>query len=382
MVEKPFDYTEILHRCFRCGYCKLPSDYSEINCPSYAKYRFESYFSGGRMWLIRAFINGEIGWSNRFGEIMYSCTTCRNCVENCVFKFSDQLVDVFVAARMDMVENGYVPPKVAEFFNNIMKFGNPWGEKQSKRMEWAEGRYFDGNEYLLYAGCVASYDDRARKALRALKELLEIAGVDFGVMDDETCEGNEVRIMGESGLFAEIARKNIERLERKGVRKILTPDPHVFNAFRNYYPEFGAEFDIKHHTQFLNGLIKNNKLNFRRMDIRATYHDPCFLARWNEVYREPRKILERIPGLILKEMPRNRKNTFCCGGGSGNFFTDYLGGKNSPARMRVREAAEIADVLITSCPVCLMMLEDAAKAENLSIDVKDISEVLLEAVKI
>ncbi len=379
MVE--FDYTEIVHRCFRCGYCKYPSDYSRINCPSYAKYKFESYFSGGRMWLIRAFLNEEISWSGHLGEIMYSCSTCRNCVENCVFKFSDQLVDVFIHARADMVENGLVPSKVADFFSNIAKFGNPWGEKKSKRLEWAEGKYYDKNEYLLYAGCVASYDSRAKKALKALKELMEMAEVDFGVMRDETCEGNEVRIMGEFGLFAEIARNNLQKFESEGVRKIITPDPHAFNAFRNYYPEFDAEFNVLHHTQLLYSLLRSKKLNLGKVNAKATYHDPCFLGRWNGLYEEPRKILKEIPGLIFVEMPRNRKNAFCCGGGSGNFYTDYLGGKDSPAKIRIKEAAETANLLVTSCPICLMMLEDAAKSENIDIEVKDIAEILLEVIK-
>jgi len=213
------NYAEIVHRCFRCGYCKYPSDYSEINCPSYAKYKFETYFSGGRMWLIRAWLKGDLSWSEHFGEIMYSCTTCRNCVENCVFKFSDQLVDVFIAARADMVEQGLVPIKVSEFFSNIAKFGNPWRESQKKRVEWADGKYFSNNEYLLYAGCVASYDARAKKALKALKEVLEIAGVDFGAMKDEKCEGNEVKVMGEFGLFEELAKENIRKFEVMGVKK-------------------------------------------------------------------------------------------------------------------------------------------------------------------
>lgn len=370
-MEK-INYAEIVHRCFRCGYCKFPSDYSEINCPSYAKYRFETYFSGGRMWLIRAWMKGDLKWSEHLGEIIYSCSTCRNCVERCVFKFNEQLVDVFIAARSDMVEKGLVPGKVGEFFNNIAKFGNPWGYA-GKRLELVDKEYA-GNEYLLHVGCVAAYDERAKKAVKALFELLDLAGVDYGVFSDETCEGNEALIMGEFGLFEHLMDKNKQKFENRGVRKVLTPDPHAFNAFKNYY-----SIDVKHHTQLLWELVKSGNLNPSKIDGNVTYHDPCFLGRWNGVYEEPRKLLSKIATLV--EMSRNRKNAFCCGGGSGNFFTDYLGGKESPARIRVREAAESANILVTSCPVCLMMLDNAARDEETEIEVKEIAEVLLEALK-
>ncbi len=368
-MEK-INYAEIVHRCFRCGYCKFSSDYSEINCPSYAKYRFETYFSGGRMWLIRAWMNGNVKWSEHLGEIIYSCSACRNCVEHCVFKFSEQLVDVFIAARSDMVEKGQAPKKVVEFFRNLAKFGNPWG--YAAKVEVA--REYVGNEFLLHAGCVAAYDERAKMALKALTEILDLAGVDYGMFSDETCEGNEALIMGEFGLFEHLMDKNKRKFEERGVRKVLTPDPHSFNALRNYY-----RMDVLHHTQFLWSLMKDRGLKTSRIDQKVTYHDPCFLGRWNAVYEEPRKILSKIS--TLYEMPRNRKNSFCCGGGGGNFYTDYLGGKESPARIRVREAAETADILVTACPACLMMLDNAARDEKVGVEVKDIAEILLEALK-
>lgn len=347
-------YAEIVHRCFRCGYCKYTSDYSDINCPSYIKYHFETYFSGGRMWLIRAWMNNEIEWSEHLGEIMYSCSTCRNCVEHCVFKFNEQLVDIFVAARSDMVENGQVPKKVSEFFNNLAKFGNPWGYAGKRH----EGKEYKENEFLIHAGCIAAYDERAKTAFKAFTELIDIAGVDYGMFDDERCEGNEALIMGEFGLFEHLMKENLRKFKERGVKKVLTPDPHAFNAFRNYY---GVE--TVHHTQILWDLMKSGELSTERTDGKVTYHDPCFLGRWNGIYNEPRKILSKI--VSLHEMSRNRKNSLCCGGGSGNFYTDYLGGKNSPARVRIREAAEIADVLVTSCPTCLMMLDNAVRMRGL-----------------
>ncbi len=367
---REMDYHNIVHRCFRCGYCKFTSDYSSLNCPSYSSRKFETYFSGGRMWLIRGWSAGEIAWSEHLGEIMYSCTTCRNCVEVCVFEFGDRLVDVIIAARADMVEKGQVPRKVSEFFTNIAKFGNPWGVRPKR---WTE-RTYDGNEFLLHAGCVALVDERANRALKALAEVLEVANIDFGVAAKEICEGNEVLVMGEFGLFEELARRCSESFERMGVKKVITPDPHAYNAFRNYYGNFG-KFETFHHTQVLSEVVDG--LEIEKLGVRVTYHDPCFLGRWNGVYEEPRKVLSKVATLI--EMPRNRKNAFCCGGGSGNFYTDYLAGKESAAKMRVREAAEVADVLVTACPACLIMLESAAKDENAGIEVKDVAELVREA---
>ncbi len=363
-MEK-INYSELVHRCFRCGYCKFPSDYSDLNCPSYATYRFETYFSGGRMWLLRGWLKGEIEWSEHLGEIMYSCTTCKNCVEHCVFKFRDKLVDIFVSARSDMVENGLVPRKVAEFFNNVSKFGNPWGQRYKP---WTE-KIYDGNEYLLHAGCIASFDSRAKKALKALEKVLNYYRVDFGVLSDERCEGNEVLIMGEFGLFEELAKRNIQKFTKLGVWKILTPDPHAYNAIKNYYPTFGFDAEVYHHTQIIDKLLKD----VEKLDLKVTYHDPCFLGRWNGIYKEPRRILNKVARFI--EMPRNKDNAFCCGGGSGNFFTDYLG--NVPAKIRVKEAEEVADVLVTACPVCLTMLESATE----KIEVLDIAEIVLEALR-
>ena len=382
------NYASQIHRCFRCGYCKFPSDYSSFNCPSYRRFKFDSYSTGGRLWLIYAWLKGEIEWSEHLAEILYTCTTCKNCVEECPMKFAPNIVDWIVEARSDMVEKGKVLPPVARFFEGVYGYGNPFKQLRSDRGAWANGTnmYAPGDEYLLYVGCLGSYDENGQRMARSLVHVLETAGVSFGILGkDEECCGNEVYLLGEMGLFQALAEKNTQQFEQLGVKKIIALSPHAYNTMKSNYPGFGGRFELYHYTQLLDALIKNNqiKLSGAHVDIKVAYHDPCFLGRYNNIYEEPRQILRSIPGVELVEMERNRKDAFCCGGGSGNFVTDFLAGsKDSPARIRVREAYETgADTLAVACPSCLTMLTDAVKAENLDdkLAVKDVSQILKES---
>jgi Fe-S oxidoreductase len=380
------DYASQIHRCFRCGYCKFPSDYSSFNCPSYRKFRFDSYSTGGRLWLIYAWLKGEIEWSEHFADILYACTTCKNCTEQCPMKFAPDIVDWIVGARSDMVEKGRIPPRVSHFFEAVYGYGNPFKQLRSDRAAWADGtkKYTTGDEYLLYVGCLGSYDENGQKMTKSLANVLKIAGVSFGILgNDEECCGNEIYSLGEMGLFQHLVEKNSQKFKELGVRKIVTLSPHAYNTMKNNYPKFGGSFEVYHYTQLLNDLIKENKINPWQAEVKVTYHDPCFLGRYNNIYEEPRQILQNIPGIELTEMERNRKDAFCCGGGSGNFVTDLLAGSaDSPARVRAREAYETgSDTLAIACPSCLTMLIDAAKAENLDnkLVVKDISQILKES---
>jgi Fe-S oxidoreductase len=380
-------YAEQIHRCFRCGYCKFPSDFTEINCPSYSRFRLETYSTGGRLWLIWAWLKKEIEWSNHFAEIVFSCATCRNCVEQCPMKFSGDIVDWIVAARSDMIEKGLVLPNIRDFLNNISKHGNPWGTARSKRDAWAEGisRYKPGDEYLFYVGCVGSYEERGQRMARNLAELLDKAGISFGILAaEEECDGNEVYMLGEKGLFQELAKKNVQKFKELGVKKVVTLSPHAYNSMKNKYPRF-EDLEVFHYTQLLSEMIQQGKIQLYELKAKVTYHDPCFLGRYNGVYDVPREILKSIPGIELIEMERTRENSFCCGGGSGNFVVDLLGGsEENPSRTRVREAHETgAEILAVACPSCMMMLDDAVKDEGLEAElvVKGIAELVEESSK-
>jgi len=377
-------YADIVHRCFRCGYCKFTGDYTDFNCPTYRKFRFETYSPGGRMWLIRAWLNDEIKNSDRFQEILFSCATCANCVEHCVFTFSEDLVNIFISAREEMINDGIIPPPVRDYLKNININGNPYKEPASERGKWAEGTLvetYKDQEYLFYIGCVGSYDERGKKIARAVSNLLLKAGLSIGILGDkENCDGNEVRTIGEAGLFQFLAEKNIALFRDLGVKKIITLDPHAFNTFKKDYPALDGEFEVYHYTQVLAPLIQSGKIPLKELNDKITYHDPCYLGRHNGEYNAPRKILKAIPGIELVEMDRSRENAFCCGGGGGNFFTDILGGgEDSPSRIRVREALDTgAGIIAVACPQCAKMLDDAVKIEQLDdrLKVVDVAEIV------
>ena len=389
MTFMAYKYKDMIHRCFRCGYCKFPTDWGAVtNCPSYARYRMESYSAGGRLWLIRAWLTGELQWSENLAKIVYACVSCNNCVEKCPLSFRDDIVNMVVAAKTEMVEKGTLPKPVKTFLQNVQLYGNPYGISAQKRAVWMEGLdipLYQGQAYLYYVGCEGSFDSRAQGAARATAKLLLKAGVSFGVLGvDEISDGNEVEMLGEDGLLEDLATKNIRQFSDLGVKSIITLSPHSYNVFKNRYPDFDGRFNVFHYTQLLSKLIKTGKLSVsKKPEMRITFHDPCFLGRWNQEYDAPRNVLRAMKGVDLVEMERNKKGALCCGGGAGNFLTDFLGGSDeSPARIRAREARHVkADILAVACPNCLTMLEDAVKVEGLEDDIKvmDISEIVCHA---
>lgn len=379
------EYKELLHRCFRCGWCKFPADFSAINCPSYLKYSFETFSPGGRLWLIRAWLNKEIEATPRFREIVYSCATCKNCTVTCgIPEIKNHITDMVIDARREIVTSGKLPASVKNYFMEIYNNGNPFKKPQSERGNWADGMnipVYTNEEYLFYAGDEGSFDETAVKMTRAAAGLLLDSGIPFGILgDEEISDGNDVRAMGEKDLFDHLAFKNTELFKKRRIKKIITLSPHSLNVFKNDYTEMG-DIEIFHYTQILSG--NSAKLNVGKLDRKVTYHDPCYLGRWNNQYLSPRQILGSIPGITFIEMTRNQAGALCCGGGGGNYYSDMLGsGMMSPARVRVREALSTgAEIIAVSCPICLKMLDDAVKDENLEdkIKVMDIARVILES---
>ncbi len=381
------EHEEILHRCFRCGYCKLPSNYTDLACPSYLAFRFETYSPGGRMWLLRALLDGKIESTPRLAEIMFSCATCGNCVEHCAMPdFKDRLLLAFTAGKEALLDSGRVPAGVRDYLTRMQNHGNAYGKSARKRADWtneANIEPFDGQEYLFYAGDVGSYDTRGRQIAVSVAEVLKKAGISFGILaNGESDDGNDVRAMGERPLFEDLARKNIAAFDKAGVKKIVTLSPHAFNTFKNSYPAFGGTYQVFHYTQLL--AFAMGAFTFRNdlPPIAVTFHDPCYLGRHNKDYESSRMVLRAIPGVTLIEMDRSRKNALCCGGGGGNLFTDVLGGaEESAARARAVEAAEAgAQVLAVACPLCAIMLEDAVKTAGLEerLQVREVSEIISE----
>lgn len=384
------DYKNTVHRCFRCGFCKFTYDYSYegFNCPMYHRFRLETYSPSGLNWLIRAaLVTKKIEWSEHLSEILYSCAMCGNCTEACRFEFHEDLVNIYRTVKEDVVEGQMgIPPLVSKLFENVYLYGNEFREPRETRGDWAKGleitQFEKGDEYLFYVGCVGSYDSCSQRAAKAFGAVLLKEGISFGILGErEECDGNEVRMLGEEGLFEHQRDKNLQMFRDLGIKKIVTLSPHSYNAFKNDYPD---EFEVLHYTQLLKDLIGSGKIKpSKRFDLKVTYHDPCFLGRHNKEYDAPREVLGAIPGIELIEMDRNRNTAFCCGGGGGNFYTGISAkGMDQASNARVREAYETgANVVATSCPVCLLMLVDAAKSEQLDEDliIKDISELVLES---
>ena len=390
------EFQQNVFLCFGCGACRgIWGRREEGLCPVFATgVGFEDSIPRGRVTVAQDLLSGRISYSKGLAESLYRCTQCAGCVVLCGAddpETGHPIIDVpsiVEAMKADVVQLALVPAKVRDFLENIQRYGNPYGEPQSGRGKWADGlgvkRYEHGDEMLLYIGCVGSYDNRSQQAARALATVLLKAGVKFGILgDEERCDGNEVLRLGERELFEYIAEENIKSFKELGVKKVVTFSPHSYNAMKNEYPRLGAEFEVLHYTQLLRDLMKERRLSVAK-DIQAkvTYHDPCFLGRYNKEYDAPREILTSVPGIKFVEMRRTREYSFCCGGGGGNFYTDLIGGgENHPARVRIREVRDSgASIVAVACPICLTMLEDAVKSEGLEnqVSVKDIAEVLDE----
>lgn len=380
------DYKEIVHLCRLCGNCRQAGSTYLPCCPAGERFSFDEYYSRGKSIIAKGLLNGDLSWSQSIANSVYRCTLCAACVEQCPVSYKDYILEVYGALREEFIERSLVPKEIRDFLEDIQKFGNPFREAKKKRGEWAVDtkirEYQDGDDFLYYVGCIGSYDERGMKIAKSLANVLLSLGFSFGILgSEEGCDGNEVNGLGEKGLFELLAKYNINTFKRRNIKKIVTLSPHAYNAIKNDYPRYGGNFEVYHYTQFLWDIMRNKKIAFPKdYDYRVTYHDPCYLGRYNDEYDAPREILRAIPGLELIEMERNRENSFCCGGGGANFYTDLFGSENnSPSRIRMREAhATGAKILAVACPTCMTMLEDACKVEDLEeeMSIMDISEIL------
>lgn len=323
-----------------------------------------------------------------FIQSLYECTNCGACELKCPLALS--IADMVNYIRTELVERGLVPSMTREALRNTFKYGNPWEKLQKDRDQWAEGlnvkcfSNVDGNNVLLYVGCTSSYDTRCQSVARSMVETLNKAGVDYGVLgEEERCCGDQILRMGEKGLFEMLAEQNMKLFNKYKIREIVTLSPHSYNTFKNDYPTLGSEWQVQHYSQLLSDLIEKGKLRFSNsIDKVVTYHDPCYLGRRNDVFEAPRKILESIPGLKLVEMPRNKQDSFCCGGGGGRMWIDEKS-EERVSTIRAREAVSVnPDIIATACPFCLINLEDGVKTldKEKDIMVKDIIELVNEAI--
>ncbi len=334
-------------------------------------------------------------------DVLWSCTTCGACVEQCPVDIEhvDHIVDM---RRFQVLVESSFPSEAATMLKNLESKGNPWGLNARARLDWTEGLDFpvpvvgedvdDLSEvdYLFWVGCAGALEDRAKKTTRAFAELLHIAGVRFAVLGEaEACSGDPARRLGNEFVFQMLAQQNVETLNEAGADRtvIIATCPHCFNSLAREYPQVGGNYQVIHHTQLLSRLVEEGRLTpVTPIDQLVTYHDPCYLGRHNKVYTPPREVLASVPGLRTEEMHRCKERGFCCGAGGARMWMEEKIGKRVNVE-RVDEALALdPDVVSTACPFCLVMLGDAVTAKKQEgearedVEVLDVSQLMLRSV--
>lgn len=325
-------------------------------------------------------------------EEIWACTTCRNCEDQCpvMNEHVDKIIDL---RRYLVMTEGKMDPDAQRAMTNIERQGNPWGLNRKEKEKWRDARpelhiptvkemkkADEEFEYLFWVGSMGAFDNRSQKIALSFANLMNKAGVKFAILGNkEKNSGDTPRRLGNEFLFQELAEGNIKEFEKAGVTKIVTVDPHAYNIFKNEYPDFGFKAEVLHHTELLYELVKNGTLKPEHaIDETITFHDSCYLGRYNEVYDPPREILKAIPGVELVEMKRNREDGMCCGAGGGLMWMEEDTGHRVNVA-RTEQALEVSPGIISSgCPYCLTMLSDGTKAVEVedSVGTYDIAELL------
>lgn len=328
-------------------------------------------------------------------EEIWSCTTCRNCEDQC--PVGNEHVDKIIDLRRHLVlMQGSMPSDGQRALQNIERQSNPWGINRRERDKWMKEVDPDGElqvptvkenpdfEYLYFVGSMGSFDNRSRKVSKAFVRLMNQAGVNFAILgNEEKNSGDTPRRMGNEFLFQQLCMENIAVFEKYGVKKIVTACPHTYNTLKNEYPDFGLEAEVIHHTELLDELVKQGKLVPQyEVKERITYHDSCYLGRYNGIYEQPRSVLRAIPGVELVEMERTRENGMCCGAGGGMMWMEETAGKRVNLARTEQALAVNPTVISSACPYCLTMMEDGTKMKEMEeqVQTKDIAELLEQAV--
>lgn len=362
---------DTLKICYQCGTCTG-------TCP----WNLVRTFLPRRM-MYRA----QLGLIDFGDEDIWTCATCGACVIRC--PRGVEMTNVIRAMRKVVAEMGVakVPDSLRISVKNIASVGNPQGEPEEERGNWAQDlgvkAFAPGTELLYYTCCIPAIDPKVRRIAQSTVGILQKIGIDFGVLGaKERCCGESVRKSGSETVFQGLAEGNIQTFAENGVKRVVVNSPHCYHTFKNEYPELGAEFEVVHLSQLLAQLIDEGKLTFsKEVKKKVIYHDPCYLGRHNEIYEEPRRVLQAIPGVELLEFPDSRQFSICCGGGGGRVWMETAKGERF-CDLRLQQAIDAgADVLAVACPYCMLMFDDSllTMGKEGAIEIKDISELVLEA---
>ncbi len=401
-----------LDACVRCGRC-------QDNCPAYLTgkplspmaliqdmkdhlYRKGPQLLAAREVIVKGGTEAEIAAANEAVEefeealvrdvitedVLWACTTCRSCMEQCP-ALIEHIPKIIEQRRYLTLTESEFPSEMQLAFRNMENNGNPWGIGYADRANWAKDLGVttlaenSEVEYLYWPGCSGSFDDRNQKVSRAIVKILQAADISFGILGtEEKCCGDSARRLGNEYLYQMLAMENIETMNGYGVKKIITQCPHGFQTLKVDYPQLGGHYEVIHHSQFIQDLIASGKIKLKsELDKVITYHDSCYLGRYNEIYQEPRDIIAAVPGTKQVEMARNHERSFCCGAGGGRMWLEETIGENINDARTEQALATGADIIGTACPFCLTMMSDGLKAkdEEGKMEALDIAEMVVKA---
>jgi len=321
-------------------------------------------------------------------DVIWSCTTCMGCQQACPV-FIEHIHKIIDMRRTLVLDESSMSPEVQRCFTNMENNSNPWGIGFASRADWAKDLQVktmgedSSVDYLLWVGCAGSFDDRNKKVTTALVKILKSADVNFAILGtEEKCCGETARRMGNEYLAQMMIQENVEILNNYNVKKIITMCPHCMNSLKKDYPQFGGNYEVVHHSEFIHELIKNGKIKTKTpVNTSMTYHDSCYLGRHNEIYSSPREILKSVSGIKLLEMERSGEKSFCCGAGGGRMWMEeHIGTRINETR--TEDALKTgAEKICTACPYCLTMFEDGLKTKQKELKVMDLAEVLEQALQ-
>lgn len=363
---------EPLKLCYQCGLCTGICPWNLV-----------------RSFIVRRIMHeAQLGATNFGSEDVWTCVTCRACVQRC--PRGVQIIDVMRAIRRAVASLGLgiVPDALRISAKNIAAVGNPLGEPPQKRNDWAQGfnvKKFDSSTDILYFPCcIPAYDPSVKSVAQSTAKIFSKLGINYGIIGTEAkCCGESIRKAGHEDVFQNLAQNNISLFNSNGVKTVVVSSPHCYHAFKNEYPELGGKFEVLHVIQYLALLIERGKLKpSKEIRKKVIYSDPCYLGRHNNVYDEPRRILQSIPGIELVEFPDSREEGLCCGGGGGRIWMDTPKGQRFSDIRTEQALVKGADVIALACPYCFLNYRDSVismgKAEI--IQVKDITELVAEAI--